>query len=41
VRNTSVDPAEERRLVILIAPGGQVRLCDPRLALANNPQGCV
>lgn len=30
-----------RRLVITIDPGGQIRLCDPQFALANNPQGCV
>ncbi|MFH0132706.1 GspH/FimT family pseudopilin [Variovorax sp. VaC1] len=29
-----------RRLAISLAPGGDVRLCDPLLALATNPQGC-
>ena len=41
VRNTQVNANEERRLVILINVGGQVRMCDPKLTLANNPQGCV
>ena len=41
VRNPIMDPAEERRLVILIAVGGQVRMCDPLLPKATNPQGCV
>jgi type IV fimbrial biogenesis protein FimT len=29
-----------RRMVIVIRTGGQVRMCDPALALATNPQGC-
>ena len=29
-----------RRLVLLISTGGQIRMCDPLLALATNPQGC-
>ena len=29
-----------RRLAIVLAPGGDVRLCDPALSLATNPQGC-
>lgn len=29
-----------RRLAIVLAPGGDVRLCDPSLSLATNPQGC-
>jgi len=29
-----------RRLAIVLAPGGDVRLCDPSLTLATNPQGC-
>jgi len=41
VRNPVVDPAVERRLVILINIGGQVRMCDPKLSKAVNPQGCV
>lgn len=41
VRNPVMDPLEERRLVILIAVGGQVRMCDPMLPKATNPQGCV
>lgn len=29
-----------RRLAIVLSPGGDVRLCDPALAIATNPQGC-
>ncbi|MBO9648014.1 MAG: GspH/FimT family pseudopilin [Variovorax sp.] len=29
-----------RRLAIVLTPGGDVRLCDPLLSLASNPQGC-
>jgi hypothetical protein len=41
VRNPIMDPNFERRLVILIAVGGQIRMCDPLLPKATNPQGCV
>jgi type IV fimbrial biogenesis protein FimT len=40
VRNT-VAGADERRLVIIIGLGGQIRMCDPKLSKATNPQGCV
>jgi type IV fimbrial biogenesis protein FimT len=40
VRNVILSPAEERRLVIYIGQSGQVRMCDPKLAKATNPQGC-
>lgn len=29
-----------RRMVIVVATGGQTRMCDPVIALAANPQGC-
>lgn len=29
-----------RRYVIAIGTGGQIRMCDPAVALASNPQGC-
>jgi type IV fimbrial biogenesis protein FimT len=29
-----------RRLVVVLGTGGLIRMCDPQLALANNPQGC-
>lgn len=32
--------AGSRRLSVQIAPGGEIRLCDPALAVASNPQGC-
>jgi type IV fimbrial biogenesis protein FimT len=41
VRNPTMDPNFERRLVIVLAVGGQVRMCDPLLPKATNPQGCV
>jgi type IV fimbrial biogenesis protein FimT len=41
VRNIVLTPAEERRLVIYISRSGQARMCDPKLAKATNPQGCV
>jgi type IV fimbrial biogenesis protein FimT len=41
VRNPQMNAADERRLVILINIGGNVRMCDPRLSLAANPQGCA
>jgi type IV fimbrial biogenesis protein FimT len=40
VRNTVLAAADERRMSIFIAPGGQIRMCDPQLAQATNPQGC-
>lgn len=29
-----------RRYVVVVGTGGQVRMCDPRLSFATNPQGC-
>ena len=40
VRNTLISAADERRLVILVSLGGQVRLCDPKHNRATNGQGC-
>jgi type IV fimbrial biogenesis protein FimT len=40
VRNQTLSAAEERRLVVTVSMGGQLRLCDPRLVFANNPRGC-
>ena len=40
LRNIVLSPAEERRLVVYVAQSGQTRMCDPKLVLANNPQGC-
>jgi len=39
VRNL-VAGSDERRMDIYIAPGGQIRMCDPKLSQATNPQGC-
>jgi type IV fimbrial biogenesis protein FimT len=41
VRNPTLASTDERRLVIIVSPAGQVRMCDPSLAKATNPQGCV
>lgn len=43
VRMDVINPvlAEARRMVILLEPGGQIRMCDPLLNVATNPQGCV
>ena len=41
VRNTTLSLANERRLVILVNAAGQIRMCDPKLSKATNPQGCV
>lgn len=32
--------ADARRMVIVVNPGGQIRMCDPAIPLASNPQGC-
>lgn len=40
VRNPSISQTDERRLVIFINQSGQIRVCDPRLSQAVNPQGC-
>jgi len=40
VRNPVLSTADERRLVIFINTSGQIRVCDPRLSKAVNPQGC-
>ena len=38
---TNAVNAAVRRMVILIGTGGQTRMCDPALALDDNPQGCA
>jgi len=38
---TNAKSATARRMVIVIRSGGQVRMCDPAIVLAANPQGCV
>jgi len=40
VTNPALAAADARRLVLVVAAGGQIRMCDPRLALSANPQGC-
>lgn len=41
VTSATLSAADARRLVLLITLGGQVRMCDPRLALVDSPQGCA
>ena len=41
VRNPVLSLAEERRMVILVGTNGAVRMCDPKLSKAVNPQGCI
>lgn len=38
---TNAKSATARRMVIVIRSGGQVRMCDPAIALAASPQGCA
>jgi type IV fimbrial biogenesis protein FimT len=38
---TNAADAGARRLVIVIGAGGAIRMCDPLLDLASNPQGCA
>jgi type IV fimbrial biogenesis protein FimT len=40
VRNPTAGSGE-RRLSIIISVGGQIRMCDPQLSQATNPQGCI
>ena len=37
---TNVVEAGARRYVVTIGSGGIIRMCDPALVLASNPQGC-
>lgn len=37
---TSATHTDARRFVVVISGGGQIRMCDPSLAYAFNPQGC-
>lgn len=38
ITNSAVSTA--RRYVLTISPGGQIRMCDPAITFAANPQGC-
>ncbi len=40
VRNALLSAADERRLIILVSVGGQVRMCDAMHNRATNAQGC-
>lgn len=37
---TNVTSEDARRFVVMVTSGGLVRMCDPALSLAKNPQGC-
>lgn len=41
VTNPNIPVADQRRLVIRVSLGGQVRMCDPKLSAATSPQGCT
>lgn len=41
VSSSILSAADTRRLVLLIVSGGQIRMCDPKLVLATNAQGCA
>lgn len=38
VSNAALSTA--RRYVVIVGAGGQLRMCDPKLPFASNPQGC-
>lgn len=38
---TNATTTAARRMVITIGTGGTIRMCDPAVSLASNPQGCV
>ena len=40
LRNPMLSGTDERRMSIRISTAGQIRMCDPALSLAVNPQGC-
>lgn len=33
--------ATARRMVIIVNPGGAIRMCDPAVTLASSPRGCI
>jgi len=37
---TSTASTSARRYVVLVSSGGQVRMCDPKMAFATDPRGC-
>lgn len=37
---TNANNADARRYVVIVGLGGQIRMCDPKLPFATNPQGC-
>ena len=41
VINPKLAVADQRRLVIQVSAGGQIKMCDPKLTLAQNPRGCA
>lgn len=41
VTNPNISVADQRRLVIRVSLGGQVRMCDPKLSASTSPQGCA
>ena len=37
---TNAAMSSARRMVVVVGTGGQIRMCDPSIALSVNPQGC-
>lgn len=37
---TNAASSDARRYVVIVGTGGQIRMCDPALVFADNPQGC-
>lgn len=37
---TNAALSDARRMVVVVGSGGQVRMCDPSIALSASPQGC-
>lgn len=37
---TSTASEEARRYVVVVGTGGQIRMCDPKMAFATDPRGC-
>lgn len=37
---TSKTRADARRYVVVVSSGGQIRMCDPKMAYATDPRGC-
>jgi type IV fimbrial biogenesis protein FimT len=41
ITDPTLSASQARPLNVVVTTGGTIRMCDPHLALATNPQGCV